>query len=105
MSNEKPELAVIPRMNAPNEKVIHVLREALKDAKQGKIQCIGIAVGLVSTAPESDGGRCTETYLSSADGWYHTLATGVNGLAFRLNHERYMHGATIPPTMLSDEDE
>jgi hypothetical protein len=36
-----------PRPGTPNEKVIKALRETLKEAKEGKIQAIGIAIALI----------------------------------------------------------
>jgi hypothetical protein len=95
-------LAVKPP-NAPNQRVIDCLREALKDAKAGKIQAIGIAAALID--PDGDGGRSTETILIAADGWYHSLATVVGGLAFRLNYERYTQGNSLLPAKLDETDE
>jgi hypothetical protein len=97
-------LAVKPP-NAPNEKIIDLLREALKDAKAGKIHAIGIALGTIDEGEGSDAGRCTETVLSASDGWHHTLSTAVSGLAFRLHHERYTQGSAIPPAKLDETDE
>ena len=92
-----------PTPNAPNERVIKALRETLKEAKEGRIQAIGIAVALID--PEGDGGRATETILSAADGWHHSLATAVGGLAFRLQHERFIAGGILPDTTLEETDE
>lgn len=102
-SKKKVLNLVAPQPGAPNEKVIKALREVLKDAKEGKVQAIGIAVALHD--PDGDGGRSTETILSAADGWYHSLSTAVNGLAFRLHYERYTQGGVIPPTEITDQDE
>ena len=92
-----------PTPNAPNEKVIKALRETLKEAKEGRVQAVGIAVALID--PEGDGGRATETILSAADGWHHSLATAVCGLAFRLQYERFIAGGILPDTTLEDNDE
>lgn len=100
-----PVLSVVPRKNTPNEKVINALREALRDAKEGKVQCVGIALGIVDESPDADAGRSTETILSASDGWYHTLSTAVNGMAFRLNYERYNQGCSIPMAKLTGDDE
>lgn len=97
-------LAVRPPLD-PNQKLIDMLRETLREAKEGKIQALGIAVGKMSDDDGSDNGRCTETVLSASDGWYHTLATAVAGLAFRLNYERYVQGGMIPPSELTEQDE
>ena len=94
---------VAPVKGEPNERVIKALRETLKDARAGKIQAIGIAVALID--PEGDGGRATETILSAADGWHHSLATAVCGLAFRLQHERFVAGNVLPDTKLDETDE
>ncbi len=93
-----------PAPGTPNEKVIKALRETLKEAKEGKVQAIGIAVALID--PDGDGGRATETILSSADGWYHSLAAAVAGLAFRFQHERFIAGGILPDIPeLKDDDE
>lgn len=102
-SKKKVLNLVAPQPGAPNEKVIKALREVLKDAKEGKVQAIGIAVALID--PGNDGGRSTETILSAAEGWHHSLAAAVNGLSFRLNHERYVQGGDLPPTEITDQDE
>jgi hypothetical protein len=93
----------VPQPGEPNERVIRALRETLKDAKEGKVQAIGIAVALIE--PDGDGGRATETILSAADGWRHSLATAVGGLAFRMHYERYVQGGVLPSTELTDNDE
>lgn len=89
----------------PNQRIIDLLREALRDAKEGKIHAIGIAVAIVSDSPDADGARCTESILSYTPGWSHSLATAVNGLAFRLNYERYNAGTVLPDPKLEDTDE
>jgi predicted NBD/HSP70 family sugar kinase len=94
---------IAPQPGAPNEKVINLLRETLKEAREGKVQAIGIAIALID--PNGDNGRSTETVLSAADGWYHSLAAAVNGLAFRLNYERYIQGGVLPSTEITAEDE
>lgn len=98
-------IAKIPFGPQPNQRIIALLREALRDAKAGKTQAIGVAVALTSEAPDADLGRATETVLAYTDGWAHSLACAVNGLAFRLNHERYTQGSTLPDPKLTDEDE
>lgn len=100
-----PELKAIPRADAPNQRLIDLLRETLKEAKEGKVHALGIAIGKVDESENAEGGRCTETVLSASDGWYHTLATAVGGLAFRLNYERYSQGSKLPPGHLEDNDE
>jgi hypothetical protein len=93
-----------PQPNAPNEKVIKALRETLVEAKKGNIQAIGIAIATID--PDGDGGRATESILSSADGWYHSLTTAVCGLAFRLQYERFTAGGILPDAPeLKDDDE
>jgi hypothetical protein len=96
------ELAVRQPL-APNQKLIDLLRDVLKEAKAGKIHALGIAVGTVDE--NGDNGRSSETILSASDGWYHTLAAAVGGLAFRLNYERYTQGSKIPPSELTEQDE
>ena len=98
-------LKAIPRALDPNKRIIELLREALRDAKEGKVHAIGIAVGVTSDSPNAEGGRATETILAASDGWHHTLCTAVNGLAFRLQYERYHGGQALPTPDLSDEDE
>jgi hypothetical protein len=90
---------------APNEKIIALLREALRDAKEGKVHAIGVAIATTSDNPEADGARATESILCCTPGWAHSLATAVNGLSFRLNHERYVQGDTLPAPKLEDSDE
>jgi hypothetical protein len=102
-SKKKVLNLVAPQPNMPNESIITVLRETLKEARAGKVQAIGIAVALID--PGNDGGRSTETILSAAEGWHHSLAAAVNGLSFRLNHERYVQGGFLPPTELTTQDE
>jgi hypothetical protein len=94
---------VTPIKPLVNEKVITALRAALKEAKEGKIQAVGIAIACLD--PEGDSGRATETILSAADGWYHSLSCAVNGLAFRLNYERYSQGNKMPDPAVEDGDE
>jgi hypothetical protein len=86
-----------------NEKVVTALRHALKEAKEGKIQAIGIAICILD--PGNQDGRATETVLSAADGWYHSLACAVAGLAFRLHYERYTQGSILADPKLEDTDE
>ena len=94
---------VVPVPDAPNEKIVKILRETLKEAKAGSIQAIGIAIAVVD--PGNDGNRATETILSSADGWHHSLAAAVGGLNFRLHHERYVAGGTLPSPEITKDDE
>jgi hypothetical protein len=103
--SKRIELRALPRALDPNQKLIDLLRETLREAKEGKIHAIGIAIGKVDTGENAEGGRCTETVLSASDGWYHTLATAVGGLAFRLNYERYTQGSMLPPGKLDETDE
>lgn len=98
-------LSKIPFGPQPNERIIMLLREALRDAKAGKLQAIGVAIACASDAPDADLGRTTETVLSYTPGWAHSLACAVNGLAFRLNYERYTQGSALPDPKLTDEDE
>lgn len=93
----------VPQPGEPNEKVINALRETLKEAKEGKVQAVGIAVAKIH--PGGDGGRVTETILSNAEGWQHSLACAVGGLAFRLHYERYSQGDPLPEPKLEDTDE
>jgi hypothetical protein len=99
------KLAAIPLALAPNERIVTLLREALRDAKEGKIHAIGVAIAMTSDNPQADGARATESVLCFTPGWGHSLATAVNGLAFRLNHERYTQGDTLPEPKLEDTDE
>lgn len=100
----KKELKVVAQIKPiVCEKVVTALRAALKEAKEGKIQAVGIAVAVID--PGSDGGRATETILSHADGWCHSLSCAVNGLAFRLNYERYSKGHRMPDPEVEDSDE
>jgi hypothetical protein len=105
MSEKKILNLAIKQPLSPNDKVIQLLREALKDAKEGKVQAVGLALAITDTDPDSDNGRATETVLSASDGWYHSLTAAVNGLAFRLNYERYTQGATLPDSKLDESDE
>jgi hypothetical protein len=95
--------AVTPIKPDANERVVRALREALKEAKEGKIQAVGIAVACYD--PGGDAGRSTETILSAGEGWYHSLAAAVAGLAFRLQYERFTSGMTLPETKLTEDDE
>ena len=54
-------LASIPFGPQPNQRIIALLREALRDAKAGRIQAVGLAVACASDAPDADLGRTTET--------------------------------------------
>jgi hypothetical protein len=94
---------VTPIKPIVNQKVVTALRAALKEAKEGQIQAVGIAIACFD--PDGDGGRSTETILSAADGWYHSLSTAVNGLAHRLNYERYIQGNKMPDPKVEDTDE
>ena len=105
MSSDKISKLSVVEGPKPNEKIIALLREALRDAKNGKIQAIGIAAVLISDSPDADGARATESILSNTDGWSHSLATAVNGLAFRLNYERYTKGSALPDPKLDETDE
>jgi hypothetical protein len=100
----KKDLNVVtPIKPEVNEKVVTALRAALKEAKEGKIQAVGIAIACLD--PDGDAGRSTETILSAADGWYHSLTTAVCGLAFRMQYERYVQGARMPDPKVEEEDE
>ena len=94
---------VTPIRPEVNQRVVDALREALKEAKEGRIQAVGIAIACFD--PGGDAGRSTETVLSSADGWYHSLAAAVGGLAFRLQYERYTQGTKLPDPKLDETDE
>jgi hypothetical protein len=94
---------VTPIKPVANERVVIALRAALKEAKEGRIQAVGIAIACLD--PEGDNGRATETILSAADGWYHNLSTAVNGLAFRMNYERYIQGHKMADPAVEDTDE
>jgi hypothetical protein len=88
---DKKELKTVAKIKPPvNERVVTALRAALKEAKEGRIQAVGIAIACLD--PEGDAGRSTETILSSADGWYHSLSCAISGLAFRMQYERYVQG-------------
>ena len=95
----------IPFGMKPNQRIINARREALRDAKEGKIQAIGIAVAVTSDSLDADEARATETILCYTPGWAHSLVAAANGLAFRLNYERYTQGQTLPDPKLTDEDE
>lgn len=95
----------IPRALDPNQRIIMLLREALRDAKEGRIHGVGIAIATTSDSPDAEGGRAVETILSADDGWWHSLTAAVNGLAFRMNYERYMQGDVLPDPKLEDNDE
>jgi hypothetical protein len=60
---------------------------------------------MTSDNPDADGARGTESVLSFTPGWAHSLACAVNGLAFRCNYERYVHGASIPVEEMKSDDE
>lgn len=94
---------VTPIKPDTNERVITALRAALKEAKEGRIQAIGLAISVLD--PAVDGGRSTETILVSSEGWYHSLSAAVNGLAFRLNYERYSQGYKMPDPTVEENDE
>lgn len=99
-----PNISKVEAIRPPvNDKVITALRAALKEAKEGRIQAVGIAIACLD--PEGDSGRSTETILSAADGWYHSLSTAVNGLAFRMNYERYTQGHKMPDPEVKEGDE
>jgi hypothetical protein len=100
-----PKLKAIPRALEPNQKIINLLRECLRDAKEGRVHALGLAVAVVSDDPDSDGARATESILSYTPGWAHSLACAVNGLAFRLNYERYAHGSPLPVAEMKPDDE
>jgi hypothetical protein len=99
------KLKTIPRALEPNQRIIDLLREVLRDAKEGKVHAIGIALATVSEDPDTDLGRGTDTVLSYTPGWAHSLSCVVNGLAFRLNYERFMQGSTMPDPKMEDTDE
>jgi hypothetical protein len=100
----KKEIGVVEKIKPDvNERVVTALRAALKEAKEGKIQAVGIAVACLD--PGGDGGRSTETILSAGDGWYHSLSCAVNGLAFRLNYERYIQGYRMSDPEVEETDE
>ena len=102
MPKMKP-IVVTPIKPDANERVVTALRAALAEAKAGEIQAVGIAIARYD--PQGDGGRSTETILSSADGWYHSLSAAVNGLAFRLQYERYTQGTKLPDPKIDETDE
>jgi hypothetical protein len=87
-----------------NQKVVTALRATLKEAKEGRIQAVGIAIACLDPG-NGDDGRSTETIMSAADGWYHSLSAAVNGLSFRLNYERYIQGDKLPDPKVEDGDE
>lgn len=94
---------VTPIKPVADEKVVTALRAALKEAKEGRIQAVGIAIACFD--PEGDAGRSTETILSAADGWYHSLTTATVALAFRMQYERYIQGCRMPDPKVEDDDE
>jgi hypothetical protein len=101
---DKKELKTVAKIKPDvNERVVTALRAALKEAKEGRIQAVGIAIACLD--PEGDAGRSTETILSSADGWYHSLSCAINGLAFRMQYERYVQGVVMPNPKIEDGDE
>jgi len=93
----------LPQPGDPNQRVVAILREALKDAKAGRIQGVGIGAACVDA--DGDGCRSTETYIAYADGWAHSTSAAVAGLFTRLNVERYQQGSALPAGKLTDEDE
>jgi hypothetical protein len=99
------KIAVVPFGPQPNERIIALLREALRDAKAGKIQAIGIAVACTTDDPGADLGRSTETILSYTSGWRHSLVAAVDALAFRTSYERFRAGSPLPDPIITDEDE
>lgn len=85
---------------APNEDIITVLRETLRDAKAGKIQAIGIACGVVDE--EDEEGRASITYCKYTVGWVDALNSAVGSLFFRVfDRDR----TTIKIPDLTEEDE
>jgi hypothetical protein len=90
---------------APNEQVISLLRDLLKEAKEGKIQGIGVACACVDSSPGSDAGKATETIIMFSDGWSHTTSAAVSALWMRINFERYANGTSIPAGIVTDDDE
>jgi hypothetical protein len=98
-------LSSIPFGPQPNERIIELLRETLREAKAGKIQAIGIAIACTTDDPDADLGRHNETIMSYTAGWRHSLVAAINGLAFRCAYERYAGGAPLPDPKLNDEDE
>jgi hypothetical protein len=104
MATEKPKINIVAPIKPDiNVKVVTALRAALKEAKEGRIQAVGIAIACLD--PEGDAGRSTETILSAADGWYHSLSCAINGLAFRMQYERYVQGVVMPNPKVEDGDE
>lgn len=89
----------------PNQRIIDALREALRDAKEGKIQGIAIALAVVDANSDADGGRSTESIVVNTKGWEHSISAAVSTLWMRLNYERYIAGAAVPPPKLDDTDE
>lgn len=96
----EPVVAIKPSVNA---NVVTALRAALKEAKEGQIQAVGIAIARYD--PEGDGGRSTETILSAGEGWFHSLAAAVGGLAFRMSYERFTNGRSLPDPKIEATDE
>ena len=111
MSNEEAsekvrKLAVVATQpGAPNERIIMHLREALKDAKAGRLQGIGLAMAVSDAGPDGDGGRCTESIICFTEGWLHSVTAAVSALDWRIHGERYDRGHAIPDPKLTEEDE
>lgn len=91
--------------DAPNPKIVEFLREALKDAKAGRVQGIGIALAVISDDESSDSGRATETIMTYTPGWAAVTGMAIQGMAFRILFERYSNGMPLPSPKLDDTDE
>jgi hypothetical protein len=95
-------LGVVPAIpGSPNERIIQLLREALKEARDGKVQGIGLALTLIE--PGGDGGRSCESIIAYTDGWAHSTSAAVSGLWMRMHYERYAQGTAIPTQILGGD--
>ena len=104
------ELKVIPigvvpnAAPKPNEGIIRVLRECLKEAKAGKIQ--GLAIAMAVYNPDSlENKQSTENNICNSDGYDYATRVALHNLCLRIDRiiESYSVQTEVSP--LTEEDE
>ena len=89
---------------APNEDIITVCRELLKDAKSGKIQGIGVALA-VHEPLSGEHMTSTMSIRKFAPGYYYATRTAIDNMQFRGKLDAYNDGGNTNGPELTEDDE
>lgn len=104
MTNVVP-LGVVPTEGPkPNERIITILREMLRDAKEGKVQGIAIAVAIYDpTSVENK--QATENNISHSDGYEYATRVALENLKIRIARHVESISIDVDAPPLTDGDE